>query len=112
MRGLEKLQTTWSIQTWGAFTAMRTLSVDIDDFSENKVRFKNYGMVRTFDDDELFLVTNCVLHKDEEGNVIREGLNTEKKYCDAMRQTVAKWKKQNAWRSLNDGTCKWSLQNM
>ena len=86
-----------AFQTWSAFTAMRTLDVDIEEFSSTMVRFKHYGIVSTFEDEELFVITKCTVHVDAEKKVLREGFRTKKKYTDAMNQTVASWGKLDAW---------------
>ena len=91
-----------AFQTWGAFTAMKTLDFDIEEYSPTMVRFKHYGVVTTFNDDELFLITKCAVHVDAEKKVLREGFMTDKKYTDTMNQTVADWNKISA---LNVSDC-------
>ena len=84
----------------GAFIGWKSIGFDIEEFTSTMVMFRQHGVMKTFENGELPLVTKCVVHVDEDGNVAREGFTMDRKYVNAINQVAETWRQKNGIKAM------------
>ena len=76
-----------------AIVKARTLSFDIQSFSETMVSFTAYQLNRTWKQKDMFVVINFVVDIDRNGHVIRQNGTAKQKYADLFDDNLGAYRK-------------------